>query len=192
MGTTAKSRARFRPLPGRGLLDDEIELGRVVGVFGVRGEVRVHLHNREASVLLDGPRVVTLVSPDGARSATRLSCRSGAGKRILGRLDGLDDRDVAASLKGTRIGLARAALPEPSEGEFYVADLQGLPVRIDGAPRGRVVDVHHLPTGDVMELDIDGEALFLPFADPALDIDLASGHVRLGAEVLDELEDDDG
>ena len=38
---------------------DLIELGSVVGIFGVRGEVRLHLHNREGSVL-QAPREVRL------------------------------------------------------------------------------------------------------------------------------------
>ena len=36
----------------------------VAGVFGVRGEVRLHLHNREESVLLDETLPVVLVAPD--------------------------------------------------------------------------------------------------------------------------------
>ena len=61
--SSSSTEARFRTLSGRGLSEDEVELGRIVGVFGVRGEVRVHLHNREGSVLLDDPWDVILVPP---------------------------------------------------------------------------------------------------------------------------------
>ena len=189
--SSSSTEARFRTLSGRGLSEDEVELGRIVGVFGVRGEVRVHLHNREGSVLLDDPWDVILVSPDGSRRTTRLSCRSGAGKRILGRLDGLSDREVAAGLKGTLIAVARADLPPPDSGEFYVADLQGLTVLVDDEARGSVVDVHHTAAGDLIELSLGTEVHFVPFADPAIGkIDLDRGTLTLDPRILAEDDED--
>lgn len=181
-----------RGLPGRGTTDDELELGRISGVFGVRGEVRLHLHNREASFLLDGPADVVLVAPDGRRAAARLTCRPGAGKRILGRLDGLADRDVAAALKGTRIVVARQDLPDTGDGEFYVVDLQGLDVLVDGQRVGSVSDVHDTEAGDVLELTLGGEVHFVRFADPAVGaVDLEEGTLSLEPSALDELDDED-
>jgi len=151
----------------------------------------VHLHNRESSVLLDGPCAVVLIAPDGSRSTTGLSCRPGAGKRILGRLDGLTDRDAAAALKGTRIAIARQDLPSTDPGEFYVADLQGLSVLIDGQARGRVTDVHETAAGDLLELSVDGEVHFVPFSDPAVGrIDVQAGTLELHEEALEPLDDE--
>ena len=83
------ARSSPSPLPGRGPQPDEVELGHVSGVFGVRGEVRLHLHNRD-SILLEGPVDAVLVGPDGARTGVEIVARPGAGKRIIGRITGLD------------------------------------------------------------------------------------------------------
>ena len=66
---------------------ERVELGYVNGVFGVRGEVRLYLHNREAD-WLGRPRAVLVESAEGRCYSVRLRTRRGAGKRILGRLDG--------------------------------------------------------------------------------------------------------
>lgn len=174
-------------MPGRGVARDEVELGKVVGVFGVRGEVRLHLHNRESSFLMEGPAQVVLVATDGSRRAARLTCRPGAGKRILGRIEGLDQREEAAAMSGTRIAVAREALPPTDEGEFYVTDLQRLPVLVDGEAVGKVVDVHHTAGGDLLEARIGGDSVFVPFASPlVLDVDVAAGHVVLDPAVLED------
>lgn len=176
-----------RPLPGRGRIGDEVELARVSGVFGVRGEVRLHVHDREGSFLLDGPTEVVLVGPDGARRAARLTCRPGAGRRVLGRIDGVGDRDAAAALKGTRVVVSRAAFPAPAPGEFYVTDLIGLSVLADDRPVGRLQQVHATAGGDILELRVGGGSVFLPFASAdILEFDLAGGVLRVRPEALDD------
>lgn len=157
-----------------------MELALIVGVFGVRGELRLHVHNRQGSFLLDGPSTVVLVGRDGARHEARLTCRPGAGKRVLGRIDGLDDRDRAASMKGTRILVSRADFPEPEDGAFYVADLVGIEVRAGERRLGRVHQVHATDGGDVLEIHGAGEPWFLPFASDAIsDVDPEAGSLQV-------------
>ena len=59
---------------------DRVELGEVVGVFGVWGEVRLFLAN-PASDTLHQSRTVVLVMPDGVERPVRMVVRPGAGKR---------------------------------------------------------------------------------------------------------------
>jgi len=180
-------KSSLEPLAGSGLAPDEVELGRVTGVFGFKGELRVHLHSGHDSVLLDQSLPVVLIAADGSRRGGVMRCRPGAGKRIIGRLGGVDDEAGARDLMGTLLAARRAALPEPDDGEFYVADLQGLTVIVDGRPRGRVVDVAATPAGDLVELEIDGEVVFVPFADPAiLEINLGRGELIVDPDVLED------
>ena len=79
---------------------DEVRLGRVSGVFGVSGELRLFLHNRESELFAGDGAVVTLVSPSGNRESHRLRSRHGAGKRILGRIEGGDFTGVGSAFHG--------------------------------------------------------------------------------------------
>ena len=172
-------------VPAAPATDDEIELGTISGVFGVQGEVRLFLHNPESDALAD-PTPVVLVRPDGERFAATLQARSGAGKRIIGRLRGLDDRNLAYSLKDWRILVRAADLPEPEDDEFYVYELEGLPVRVGEREIGTVATVHATPGGDVLEIDTGGEPLFVPFLERFLEsVDLEEG-IALTPEALDE------
>ena len=53
---------------------DEVSLGWIVGVFGVRGEVRLHLHNR-SSQLLRGGQMVDLLGVSNAADVAALTER---------------------------------------------------------------------------------------------------------------------
>ena len=151
----------FQPAPAPE--GEELELGYISGVFGVNGEVRLHLHHRESTLLAGGQDVV-LVDPSGARWSARLSSRAGAGRRVLGRFRQPLSREQAAELKGWTIHVPTRVLPELGEGEFWVWQIRGAPVRVDGARVGVVVDVHASGPVDVFELRLDGEKehVFVP------------------------------
>lgn len=153
--------AGLTPEAGRGVRDDEVELGSIVGVFGVRGEVRLHLHHRE-SELFDEPRSVILVDLAGARFRATLQARPGAGGRVLGRVQGWTTREQAEQVHGWKVVIAESDLPPPGEGEHYVRDLIGLPVVVDGVEVGRLLDVHETEGGDILEVDVQGESEFVP------------------------------
>jgi len=174
---------------GHGRRDDEVELGFVSGVFGVRGEVRLHVHDREGSMLFEGPTRVVLVHPrDGRRMAATLGVRPGAGKRVLGRIEGVEDREAAASWQGWRVVVAAAELPSLDEGEFYWWQVEGLPVEIAGERVGEVVAVHGTAACEVFEIRVEGakETSFVPaVADFVERLDLEGGKVVLTPGALE-------
>jgi 16S rRNA processing protein RimM len=95
---------------------------------------------------------------------------------LIARLEGIADRDAAAALAGTRLYVARAALPEAAEDEFYQADLVGLAADDPAGTRlGTVRALHDFGAGDVLELTLDGGgAVMLPFTRAVVpEIDLA-------------------
>jgi len=141
----------------------EFVLGRVAGIFGVRGELRLLLFNLESDWLFEAPRAVVLRSPDGRRIEVRLSARPGAGQRVLGLVEGLADREGARALIGWDIVVPREALPEPEAGSWYVEDLLGCAVRTAGGRAlGVLVDVHPGAPVDVWELGSPDGTCYLP------------------------------
>ena len=69
------------------LAPDEVLVASINGVFGVRGEVRLFLHDRQSRTLAK-PVSVTLISPSGERRTVEISIRSGAGKRVIAKFSG--------------------------------------------------------------------------------------------------------
>lgn len=162
-----------------------VELGYVNGIFGVRGEVRLFLHNRDAD-WLGTTRAVRLRSPDNDWYRVSLATRRGAGKRILGRIDGVNSREEAAAISGWRIVIREAELPAPDSGEFYVRDIVGLPVFVADERAGQVRDLHPSGPFDVIEVEHqDGGVSFIPaLSEYVVAIDLDGGRVELAPGVL--------
>ena len=149
-------------LPGSGLTPDEVELGFVSGVFGVRGEVRLHLHNRESTLFSKRAKRAVLVFA-GTRYEVRLKTRSGAGGRVIGTLQGLSSREQAHALKGAVVGIAQSALPQLAPDEFYIRDVLDTAVRVGDVVIGTVSEVHQTGAIDVLEIDVgDEEPAFIP------------------------------
>jgi 16S rRNA processing protein RimM len=74
---------------------------------------------------------------------------------VLARIEGIADRNAAEALKGLRLYVDRAALPDTGEDEFYCSDLIGLPLqRSDGSAYGRIKNVDDFGAGNVVEIDL--------------------------------------
>ncbi len=155
--------------------DRPIVLGRIAGLYGVRGWVRVFSETdprenilRYSPWLLEGAAHVVV---EGRRH----------GKGLVVRLEGCEDRDQAAALIGRDICVRRDQLPPARPDEFYWADLEGLDVRtVAGKPLGRVSHLFDTGANDVLVVKGDRERL-LPFVwdDIVKDVDLASGTITV-------------
>ncbi len=141
---------------------DDVVLGRIAGVFGLEGEVRLFLHN-PGSDLFDAPLDVHLRSPAGKARQARLSTRPGAGRRVLGRIEGVDTPEAAGTLVGWEITVPRAALPQPGPEAWYLHDVLGCAVRTaSGRDLGRLAAVHQGGTVDVWEMTGPAGTTWLP------------------------------
>lgn len=166
-----------------------ILLGRIVGAHGIRGEVIIHSY---AAVAEDIGAYGALSDKSGTRTF-KLSGVRAAAKGVIARVAGVADRNAAESLKGTELYVPRDKLPEPKDGEFYVADLIGMTVvDADGTAIGTVVDAPDYGAGSLLEIRRAGVAQteLVPFTDafvPA--VDLVARRVTVNAIVYAE---DDG
>ena len=101
-----------------------------------------------------------LLGRDGKWQSVNVAEGQRHGKSVVMRLDGVDDRDQAASLIGTELGVDRSELPLPEDGHYYWSDLTGLTVvHRDGTELGRIEDMLETGTHDVMVVrsEQDGE-----------------------------------
>lgn len=153
-----------------------VVLGRVRAPHGLKGWIKVQPFTQEREGLLDYQE--WWLGTDGDWRRHRVVESAVQGSMVIARLDGIDDRDVAAGLKGRDIAIPRAAMPQSREGEFYWNDLLGLQVRNKEAVEfGQVVNI--LETGANAVLVVRGETeVLVPFIqDVVLKVDIGAGEL---------------
>jgi len=134
-------------------------VGAIAGVHGVRGAVRIKTFTEQPAALADYHRI-----DDEQGRPVRLSIKEVRADLLIAFVEGVDDRDAAQALKGTRLYVLRDELPEADEDEYYHADLVGLTVeRLDGGVLGAVKAVHDFGAGDILEVATEHGPLMLPF-----------------------------
>jgi 16S rRNA processing protein RimM len=138
-----------------------IIVGRIGRVHGVLGWVRLQSYTEPRAALLGYKNC--FLRREGEWREARFAEGKVHGKSLIGRLDGIDDREAASSHTGAEIGVPRASLPEPGSGHYYWADLEGLAVRRrDGQVLGTVK--YLLATGSNDVLVVQGEReILIPF-----------------------------
>jgi 16S rRNA processing protein RimM len=138
-----------------------ILLGRVLGAFGVRGELKVNsFTDPEGALLRYQPWI--LVHGGVEREINDAKGRVTA-KGVNATLPGVEDRDAAQALAGAEIWVPRSRLPKPKPGEYYWVDLEGLEVvNADGTVLGRVSHLFDTAANQVMVVAGERERL-IPF-----------------------------
>jgi 16S rRNA processing protein RimM len=173
---------------------ERVCVAAIAGAFGVRGEVRVKSFTAEPEAFAT---YAPLESEDAARHFTVKLLRPVAGGFAV-RLGGVATREEAEALKGTRLYAPRDRLPPLEEGEYYHADLIGLPVfDTGGVELGRVRAVQNYGGGDFLEVERRGEnPLLLPFTREAVPtVDIAASRIVVDPPdeiVVDWREGEDG
>jgi 16S rRNA processing protein RimM len=142
-----------------------VELGRISGVHGVRGWVKVHSDTRPVFAIGEY-RHWQLSGRDGWSRRRLLGFRA-QGKGWVARIEGVDDRDAAELLVGASIAVPAAELPRLQAGEYYWRDLIGCEVvTLDGVRLGQVDHLMETGANDVLVVQGDRERL-LPFVQGA-------------------------
>jgi 16S rRNA processing protein RimM len=165
-----------------------VEIGRVVGTHGVRGELKVRPHNRDTEALAPGVGV-RLEGRAGPREAEIVAARP-HGTNLLLRLSGVDTMADAEALVGTRVLVPRQALPALPEGEFYWFEVIGLEaVTEDGRRLGRVAEILEGSAHDIYIVRDGARERMIPAVDDVVAaVEPAAGRIVVRAiEGLDEL-----
>ena len=147
---------------------DLVVVGRICGVYGVAGWVKVYSYTDQQMQILkykpwflhQGDRYHEVVMLEGRKHA----------KGIIAHLKGIDDRDQAAELVNAEIAINSDQLPKLPKGEYYWADLKGLIVETEsGDVLGEVTDIFQTGANDVLVVkpeknkEQDSEDILIPY-----------------------------
>jgi 16S rRNA processing protein RimM len=115
---------------------DAIEVGRVIGAFGIKGWIRIQPFSADAKALYSsrrwfiqpperpGPKVAAAALP----RLLRITQAKDQGDDVVAAAQELPDRNAAEAMKGARIFVSRSSFPTAGDGEYYWIDLIGLQV----------------------------------------------------------------
>ena len=162
------------------MVQERVLLGVVAAPHGVRGLVRIRSFTED-------PMAVSgygLLADETGNKRFKVEALSASRGAILARIEGVDDRNAAEALRGTKLYVERSALPAAGEKEWYEADLIGLAaVGTDGRDWGKVVAFNNFGAGLMIEVSggsASRQSVMLPFSDEAVpEIDVEGGKVTI-------------
>lgn len=160
--------------------EKRILLGRIVGAFGVRGQVKIESWTEPRTAIFRYQPWTLRDAAGRERELTGVRGRE-TGKNLIADFPGVEDRDAVEAMRGTEIFVPRSALPPPKPGEYYWVDLEGLRVvNVDGADYGTVSHLFSTGSNDVLVAKGDKERL-IPFIEPDFvkSVDFETGTVTV-------------
>ncbi len=107
-------------------------VGKVVGVHGLKGAVKIHTHAASPAIFAAGKRI-QLKDPAGKRAFKTIQWAKSHGRRLRVAFEGVSDCEAARALVGSALFIERAALPELEQGTYYWCDLLGMKVYTEDA-----------------------------------------------------------
>lgn len=153
--------------PSSGPRDGLLVTGRIGRPQGVRGEVTVEVRTDDPDTRFAvGSVLRTEPAERGPLTVSAVRWHSG---RLMLSLEGVEDRSRAEELRDTLLVIDVADIPPPDDADdpddFHDTHLVGLRAELDdGTPVGDVVDVVHLPHGDLLAVDRPGlPQVLVPF-----------------------------
>ena len=154
-----------------------VTLGRVSGVFGVKGWLKVQSYTEPRDNLAEfGVLTLRLNAADSRFEVEESQARTGG---VAVKLRGIDDRDRAREWVGADVVVERERLPTARAGEHYWADLEGLEVvDLTGVVLGKVEYLLATGANDVLVLG-GAQQRLIPFIVGSVvkEVDLGRGRI---------------
>jgi 16S rRNA processing protein RimM len=142
-------------------VEEHVTVGRVTGVFGTRGWVKVLSHTRPRDNLMS--YTPWFLRVDGEWRPCKLNESRHHHGVIIASLEGVTEREQARALVRSDIAVLRSELPPLGTGEYYWSELIGLRVvNLQGQYLGRIAGLLETSAHDVIRVVDDRERL-IPF-----------------------------
>ena len=154
-----------------------LSIGKIVGVHGIKGNIKVYSYAESLSVFEKGSSVL-VANDKGFKKTFKIKWVKPHGRVVLLSLQGIDNRNLSETLIGSELLIERDSLPDLEDGSYYWSDIIGLSVfTTDKTYIGLVESI--IPTGsnDVYVVidstkDRDHETLIPALESVVLKIDL--------------------
>lgn len=155
-----------------------ILIGEIATAHGIKGYVKLRGFVEDESILEHTP----LYTKAEGGSVIALTLKNPLKNDWVAEVKGVTDRNAAEALRGTKIYIDRADMPEPDGDDVYIEDLKGLRVLDkDGKQIGILSGVENFGASDLLDIMPEtGAGFYVPFTDDTvLDIDLEAGTITV-------------
>ena len=163
-------------------MNELIIIGKIVGVHGIRGELKVYPLTDDAHRFLK-LKECCLSGEDlkNPKTVTVNSARIDK-EMVLVKLDGVEDRTAAEGYRGRYMSVTRENAAELPEGRYYIVDLIGLEVIDDKlGPLGKISDCYETGANYIIEIRRKGKKdLLIPYLNAiCYEVDIEGGTFKV-------------
>ncbi|MBL4595007.1 MAG: 16S rRNA processing protein RimM [Robiginitomaculum sp.] len=124
-------------------------IAAIAGAFGAKGEIKIKSFTQDPAACLEYAPFVDEAGKEILKISKPRVIKGG----FAVRSPGIQYRDQAEALRGTKLYCLRSQLRKPEEDEFYHSDLVGLQVQsAEGQILGQITAIHNFGASDLLEI----------------------------------------
>ena len=143
--------------------DKKIYLGKITGAHGIKGWLKIQSFSSPPENILNYPQWI--INNQGEEDFYSIEQGRKQNKKIVVKLENIDDRNTAESLINSKILILRSDLPKLSNENYYWSDLVGLSVlNSEEKVIGKIESLIETGANDVMVIiTLKDERILIPF-----------------------------
>jgi len=160
--------------------EEELLIGRFVGVHGIRGSLKVYSYAESTDIFRPGVKI-TVRRSETERHSYTIESVSPYKRGVRFGLKGISNRTDAEPLIGADFYIHPSILPEPEEGAFYWSDLMGIEVyTADEQFLGKMTSIIETGSNDVYVVEGSLREILIPALESVvLSVDIESGRMTV-------------
>ncbi len=136
------------------MTSDKVLIGKIINAHGIKGDVKIKSFT---TIPADVCSYSPLLNADGKELKIKL--RSSANSDvIIAHIEGIEDRTIAETMKGTEIYTLKSSIIDEESDEILLSDLIGFKVLDENSSKiGTVSDIFNYGAGDILEVQLYGK-----------------------------------
>lgn len=160
--------------------NDLIQVATLGKAQGIKGEMKINLIGGDADKFAAYDRIIV-----GVKELVVESFKTLTNGNFI-KLVGVDDRNTAEKLTNSSVYVEKCRVPR-EEGEYFITDLIGCEIVVDGSILGTLSDVLQTGAADVYVVNADKPFMFPALKKVLKNIDITSKIIELDADTFKEI-----
>jgi 16S rRNA processing protein RimM len=152
--------------------DDKLIIGKINGVFGVQGWLKIFSHTSPRKNILQYSSWLIKLNGQWQSSQVIDGKSQQGGKTVVVKLAGCNDRDSSRELMGCEIAIFKDQLPALTDGYYWIQLIGSKVTNLQNQYLGLVTSLVATGTHDVLRVEKDGFSTLIPFVEDRFVLDI--------------------